>query len=46
MKEYQGYHRGVILESRREGDWENLKWFQGIKQRLMNEVVEAYGGPL
>jgi hypothetical protein len=33
------------LESRREGDRENPKWFQGIKERLMNEVVEAYGGP-
>jgi hypothetical protein len=30
---------------RREDDWEILKWFQGIRERLMNEVVEAHDGP-
>jgi len=30
---------------RREDDWEILKWFQGIRERLMNVVVEAYDGP-
>ena len=30
---------------RREDDWEILKWFQGFRERLMNEVFEAYDGP-
>jgi len=30
---------------RREDDWEILKWFQGIRERLMNEVAEAFDGP-
>lgn len=29
---------------RREDDWEILKWFQGIRERLMNVVVGAYEG--
>lgn len=40
--------RGVLpcgYIGRREDDWEILKWFQGIRERLMNEVVEAYDGP-